>query len=126
MQVHKREAFAVALLIVLLTTGAAVAVGQENPNIENGRAIAAANCSQCHAIAERDVSPTRTNAETAFRDLHRRFPIEMLVDAGRSGIIEGHDEMPEFVFSRTEIGDLLAYIDYLAPEQSGKYTSPER
>jgi len=90
-------------------------------NLENGRAIAQANCAECHAIARDDQIPTRANADTAFRDLHRRFPINMLTDAAKTGTIEGHDEMAGFDFSLNDVRDLLGYIDSLAPEQAGRY-----
>jgi hypothetical protein len=45
----------------------------------------------------------------------------MLVEALRTGTIEGHDEMPAFDFAQAELMDLLKYIDSLAPEGSGKY-----
>ncbi len=94
------------------------AVGNE---IDHGRKLAVAHCGVCHAVGRHDDSPTRVNSETAFRDLHKRFPIAMLLEAAKSGAIEGHDEMPAFMFSRDDMTALLAYIDELAPVGSGKY-----
>ena len=107
----------------LADTGASGASG-DIQRLERGLALAQVHCAACHAIAEADESPTRTNANTSFRDLHQRFPIKMLVEAARTGTIEGHDEMPAFDFSPAEIIDLLSYIDSLSPDQAGKYVKP--
>jgi hypothetical protein len=64
--------------------------------------------------------------ETAFRDLHKRFPIAMLLAAEKTGEIEGHDEMPGFRLSRPVVSDLLAYIDSLSPPGAPKYTAKRR
>lgn len=122
-RIHQRTALLATLCGLVLSAAVAAAAGEEPAvvNLDNGRAIAEANCAHCHAIAKDDESPTRANAETAFRDLYRRFPIKMLTDAAKTGTIEGHDEMAGFDFSLTDMRDLLGYIDSLAPEQSGRY-----
>ncbi len=45
----------------------------------------------------------------------------MLQDAANTGLIEGHDEMPSFDFSATDMKALLAYIDGLAGDGAGRY-----
>jgi len=67
----------------------------------------------CHAIGRDDEWPHAI--VTPFRELHTRYPIEMLVDARASGVISGHDEMPMFELSRDDMYALLAYIDSFAP-----------
>jgi mono/diheme cytochrome c family protein len=86
--------------------------------IDQGHAIALANCSVCHAIGLTDKSPTRINSNTAFRQLSERFPIPMLQEAARTGNISGHDEMPGFQFTMDEIKALLTYIDSMAPDDA--------
>lgn len=93
--------------------------------LERGLAIAAENCSACHAIGLDDESPTRVNENTAFRQLHERYPIAMLEETAKTGGISGHDEMPEFQFEPEDAEALLAYIDSLAPDKPG-YTRPAR
>jgi hypothetical protein len=39
----------------------------------------------------------------------------MLVDAQATGVISGHDEMPMFELSHSDLNALLAYIDSFAP-----------
>jgi cytochrome c len=111
---------------VLLVASADAGGETDQQRRERGLALAAAHCAACHAIGRTDESPTRTNLNTSFRDLHKRFPIKMLVDAASTGTIEGHDEMPAFDFSSTDIIDLLVYIDSLSPERAGKYVTAER
>jgi mono/diheme cytochrome c family protein len=94
--------------------------------LERGHAIALANCSVCHAVGLTDKSPTRINANTAFRQLSERFPIPMLQEAARTGHISGHDEMPGFQFTMDDIKALLFYIDSMAPADAHYITRPEQ
>ena len=82
--------------------------------VTRGGEIAAARCGKCHATDARNDSPHR--AAVPFRDLGERYPIEMLVEAARSGMLSGHDEMPAFEFTAEEVRALLALIDSLSPE----------
>ena len=127
---HWRAALLAHLVFFLISLSSLVDTGasgasEDIPRLERGLALAQVHCAACHAIAEADESPTRTNANTSFRDLHQRFPIKMLVEAASTGTIEGHDEMPAFDFSPSEIIDLLSYIDSLSPDQAGKYAKPK-
>ena len=101
------------VLVILWTLQAPEAVAQTSSMLERGRAIAARKCAPCHAIGRDDERPHAI--VTPFRELHTRYPIEMLVDARRAGIISGHDEMPMFELSREDMRALLAYIDSFAP-----------
>lgn len=89
--------------------------------LTRGQSIAERYCAPCHAVTKSDAAPARSNEDTSFRDLHRRFPIKMLTDAAKSGTIEGHDEMPAFYFSDEEITALLLYIDSFAPDPDRRY-----
>jgi mono/diheme cytochrome c family protein len=96
----------------------------DNAKAARGRQIAEAHCAVCHAIGTSDASPTEVNANTAFRLLYKRYPIEMLVEAAKTGSISGHDEMPGFDFTIEDVDALLAYIDSLAPGQPGYISKP--
>jgi mono/diheme cytochrome c family protein len=102
------------VLVVLWTLQAPEAVAQTSSALERGRVIAEQKCAPCHAIGRNDERPHAI--VTPFRDLHTRHPIEMLIDARKTGIISGHDEMPMFELSREDMRALLAYIDSFAPE----------
>lgn len=97
-----------------LALGLAVSAGPimpssaQTPDIRNGRAIARANCAECHAIGRTGRSP-RPGA-TAFRLVPQRYPVEALEEAFGEGITGSHKGMPDFRFSPAQIDDLLGYI----------------
>lgn len=123
-RVHGSRCSSLLISIVAAPTFLATAViAADRSQLDRGQAIARSLCSPCHAIGKSDPSPTRANDETAFRDLHKRFPITMLMKAKKTGEIEGHDEMPGFELSHQAVADLLAYIDSLSPRSSPKYTA---
>lgn len=109
-------AFMSVLVILMPATEA-----EDGAVLKRGRAIAALKCAHCHAIGRDDERPHAI--VIPFRDLHIRYPIEMLVDAKASGVIGGHDEMPMFELSREDMHALLSYIDSLAPTKPG-YAKP--
>ena len=83
---------------------------------DRGRDLAA-KCARCHAIGTADESPHRITPP--FRVLGQRYPIPMLVDAARTGVIDGHDEMPMFELGPADTAALLTYIDGLNPGVAG-------
>ncbi len=103
------RSIAMVLVLTALATGSARAA-------DRGQEIAA-RCARCHAIATNDDSPTRITIP--FRNLARRYPIAMLVEAAKTGIIDGHDEMPMFDLGLADMKALLAYIDRLNPDVPG-------
>jgi len=88
---------------------------------ERGRAIAAANCARCHAIAAKGESPMAL--APPFRVLPERYPVEHLAEALAEGIVVGHPAMPEFRFAPPDIDALLSYLQSLSP---GKRSSPPK
>jgi cytochrome c len=108
-----RAALSALALTVLATLQICSAVAQSPATLARGRAIAEQKCARCHAVGRDDERPHAI--VTPFRDLHARYPIEMLVQAQASGIISGHDEMPMFELSRSDMNALLTYIDSFAP-----------
>jgi cytochrome c553 len=104
----------IPVLVVLWALQAEEAVAQTSFLLERGRTIAERKCAPCHAISRDDERPHAI--VTPFRELYTRYPIAMLVDAQKTGIISGHDEMPMFELSGEDMKALLAYIDSFAPE----------
>jgi cytochrome c len=111
----------IPVLVVLWALQVPEGVAQTSSVVEKGRAIAARKCAPCHAIGRDDERPHAI--VTPFRELHTRYPIEMLIDALKTGVISGHDEMPMFELSREDMRALLAYIDSFAPG-SRRYVKP--
>ncbi|ATQ68343.1 MULTISPECIES: c-type cytochrome [Methylosinus] len=94
------------VLLAIFTCAAATAADEA----ARGRAIAAANCSRCHAIGKTGKSPNP--ASPPFRTLAGKYPLENLEEALAEGIVVGHGglEMPRFQFSPEQIDALLTYI----------------
>ena len=101
-------------------------MAKDQSHLARGEALARSKCGACHAIGKSDPSPTRINVDTSFRDLYLRFPIAMLLKAAKTGYIVGHDEMPGFSLSPSEISALLLYIDSLSPEGAPTYIAKKR
>lgn len=91
---------------------AALGAPVDQPTLDRGRAIAEQLCGRCHATAETGASPHKITPP--FRDLQERYPVEMLVEALKSGEISGHDEMPMFVLEPEDMRALFAHIDSFA------------
>lgn len=78
-----------------------------------GSAIAAEKCSQCHSVGVADASPHKITPP--FRTLGADFPIPMLQEALKTGVVAGHEEMPQFDLGVEAVKALVAYIDSLNP-----------
>ena len=76
---------------------------------QRGRIIADTYCSECHATGTSGASPM---AEAPpLRTFHQRWDVENLAEALAEGIMVGHEEMPEFRMTTSEIDAFLAYLD---------------
>jgi cytochrome c len=87
----------------------AAPVAADEALAERGRIIADTYCSECHATGVGDDSP-RAEAPP-MRTFHERWPVEHLAEALAEGIMVGHEEMPEFRMTTSEIDAFLAYLD---------------
>lgn len=96
---------ALSLLVTLVIANSALA---QDGLPQVGRAFAEANCARCHAIGATGTSPVPT--APAFRDLHRRYPVDQLAEALAEGIATGHAAMPEFRLEPAQIDNFLAYL----------------
>jgi cytochrome c len=76
--------------------------------VQDGRAIAQAQCSSCHAIGYMDSSP-RQDAPP-FREIGRRYQFPVLQQELMEGIKLGHPDMPRFQFSPRGTDALVAYL----------------
>lgn len=88
------------------------AIAADPKVVELGHDIAVARCARCHAVEANDPSPHRT---PPFRELAADFPLPMLNEALKTGIVGGHDEMPMFDLGLKDAQALVAYIDSLSP-----------
>ncbi|MEZ5815687.1 MAG: hypothetical protein R3D44_01215 [Hyphomicrobiaceae bacterium] len=79
-----------------------------------GSAIAAEKCGRCHAVGVADASPHKITPP--LRELHVDYPLAMLTEALKTGVVGGHDEMPMFDLGIDGARALVAYIDSLNPK----------
>lgn len=99
----------------LLTAGLGLALAVPGTAIadealaERGRIIADTYCSDCHATGTSGDSPM---AEAPpLRSFQERWPVDHLAEALAEGIMVGHEDMPEFRMTTSEIDAFLAYLD---------------
>lgn len=86
-------------------------VSAEEALVEDGRAIAQAQCASCHAIGLRDHGP-RADAPP-LREISQRYQFPVLEEELINGIHVGHQSMPTFQFSPSGTDALLAYLRHI-------------
>lgn len=74
----------------------------------HGRSLVEANCKSCHAVGEEGDSPHED--APPFRELSKRYPLELLEEAFVEGIDTGHPDMPVFVATPDQIAAIIAYM----------------
>ena len=106
--------FCAAMLSIALSGCASRADRGEAEVAARGKALANAQCAQCHAIGPTGQSPYPSApiwrewvANNDIDDLARRMA------DGRMLHPDGTQSMPEFTFSSDEIGSLLTYMKTL-------------
>lgn len=80
--------------------------------LQQGRAIAAANCARCHSIDKTGDSPFRP--APPFRVIAKMYAASDLEEALVEGIVVGHPAMPEFTLSGEEAAAISTFIDSLS------------
>ena len=102
----KRTSLAAGLLV--LSFGCSPGFAQE---VKAGMALVEQNCARCHAVSLTDSSAHKQ--APSFKEVVKRYPPSSLAEALAEGITTGHPDMPEFVFSPDQIGELIAYLESL-------------
>lgn len=73
-----------------------------------GKTLAAQKCASCHAIGNKDDSLNKD--APPFRLFDSQWRLEDLEESLAEGIVTGHEEMPEFVFTPIQITDFLEFL----------------
>jgi cytochrome c len=110
-----------SLLAALLCAGlatAAQAQSTESAQVAKGRALVQRNCGMCHAVGRSGLS--RNPEAPPFRELHRRYDMEMLGEALAEGILTGHPAMPEFRFEPNEVIAIIRYLQSIQAKQQAE------
>lgn len=100
----------IAAIVFCAAAVAAPAGAVEAPDetLSQGRELAGAFCSGCHAIGPDDAS-AHPDAPP-FRTLGRLYPVESLQEALAEGIVTGHPDMPEVAWHPDTIEVFLTYL----------------
>ena len=97
------------LLAFMLSASPSFAAGEA----EDGRALLEANCSRCHAIGTEGDSPH--DEAPPFREVMKIYGADSLEEALAEGLVTGHPDMPEFVFSAQQTDAIITYLRTLEP-----------
>jgi len=104
----RRYPAVVAALLVFVALTPVGRAEEDTERLNRGKAIVTKNCAPCHAVGREGKSPHPE--ALPFRLIGRRYPVESLEEALGEGIISGHPDMPEFVFSGEDVGAIIAYL----------------
>jgi mono/diheme cytochrome c family protein len=105
---QSQRGVALGLLLALLAQAPVLA---QSPVAQRGLSFVRTHCAACHAIDR--VSPSPLAVAPAFRELHKRYPVEALEEALAEGIITGHPSMPEFRLDPGQINDVITFLKSL-------------
>lgn len=98
--------------LALLVSPAPAALGDDG-QLARGASIVEEKCARCHAIGKAGASPLAI--APPFRELSRRYPVESLAESLAEGIMTGHQDMPEYRFSPTDVDAIIAYLRSIQP-----------
>jgi mono/diheme cytochrome c family protein len=84
--------------------------------VERGAAIAAANCSSCHAVGRSGDSPAPE--APPFRRLSHHYRVAALQEALGEGISVGHPAMPQFEFAPEDVDALILYLESIQDDET--------
>ncbi|MCP4933720.1 MAG: cytochrome c [bacterium] len=79
--------------------------------IASGQKLAKDKCASCHSITKQGNS-THKDAPP-FRTFAKKWPLSSLEESLAEGIVTGHEDMPEVVFTPLQIGEFLEFLGSL-------------
>ena len=98
----------VLAIVALLAVGSALHGQNNGAQLKRGEMLLARHCGACHAVGRTGASPRRL--AMPFRDISKHYAVESLEEALAEGLISGHPEMPEFMFSADDVGAVIVYL----------------
>lgn len=114
-----RFSLSVAMLAVasLIPSVSAEAQGQR-ALIRRGETLVRQHCALCHAVGRDDQS--RYPNAPLFRELSKRYPVDVLEEALAEGFTSGHPAMPEYTFSAERAAAIVAYLMSIQTEPNAR------
>jgi tetratricopeptide (TPR) repeat protein len=86
-------------------------VAESEAFAQKGKVLAEKNCAWCHAVGSSGDSPNPKAPQ--FRNIQDRHPLLGLRTPLSEGVAASHDQMPRFNLTKTEIDEIVAYINSL-------------
>ena len=83
--------------------------------IASGEKLAKSKCASCHSINKHGDSPHKD--APPFRSFAEKWPLSSLEESLAEGIVTGHEDMPEVVFTPQQIGQFLEFLGSLQKKQ---------
>jgi cytochrome c len=103
---------AIATVLVLGFVFAAPLARAEDPNAQEGRGLAEANCATCHSLEAEGASPFAD--APPFRDVAKRYTESELMDGFMEGLPVRHEAMPDWNMTEDQAIALSLFIMTLA------------
>ncbi|MGU9979200.1 c-type cytochrome [Phreatobacter sp. HK31-P] len=98
----------VALLIAACLLPDLAAAQSQRVLIRRGETLVRQHCALCHGVGREDTS--RYPNAPLFRELSKRYPVDVLEEALAEGFTSGHPAMPEYTFSADRAAAIVAYL----------------
>jgi mono/diheme cytochrome c family protein len=86
--------------------------------IQRGETLVRQHCALCHGIGRDDAS--RYPNAPLFRELSKRYPVDVLEEALAEGFTSGHPAMPEYTFSADRAAAIVAYLMSIQTEPNAR------
>lgn len=86
--------------------------------IQRGENLVRQHCALCHGIGRDDAS--RYPNAPLFRELSKRYPVDVLEEALAEGFTSGHPAMPEYTFSADRAAAIVAYLMSIQTEPNAR------
>jgi mono/diheme cytochrome c family protein len=112
-----RSAALALFAAVALLPGVAAAQSQR-VLIQRGETLVRQHCALCHGIGREDAS--RYPNAPLFRELSKRYPVDVLEEALAEGFTSGHPAMPEYTFSADRAAAIVAYLMSIQTEPNAR------
>ena len=99
------------MIVAVLWVYALAGPAEAKTLLEQGRALAEANCARCHNLEKVGDSPYP--AAPPFRVIAKMYKSSDIEEALVEGIVVGHPAMPEFEMTGEQAAAVAAFIDNL-------------
>jgi cytochrome c len=86
--------------------------------IQRGETLVRQHCALCHGIGREGAS--RYPNAPLFRELSKRYPVDVLEEALAEGFTSGHPAMPEYTFSADRAAAIVAYLMSIQTEPNAR------